>query len=88
MNPLFPVNFAHTLQLPFSDYWIPKDTVDPNNKNIYIPSIPVIYRDFSPVGEGVDTSGFYDTPSSYLFAVAKYAQLVYSNNEDILSFSP
>lgn len=72
----------------FSDYWVTKDTVDQNNKNIYIPSIPIIYRDFSPVGDGVDTSGFYDTPSSYLFAVAKYAQLVYSNNEDILAFSP
>ena len=50
-----------------------KDTINPNNKNIYIPSIPVIYKDFSPVGEDVDTSDFYDTPSSYLFAVAKYA---------------
>nr|UVM91841.1 MAG: hypothetical protein [Bacteriophage sp.] len=60
----------------FSDYWDGKlkktqDGVDyPDNVNIY--------RDFSPSTLG--TNGF-DVPSSYLFAVAKYARLIFKDDE-------
>lgn len=60
----------------FSDYWDGKlkktqDGVDyPDNVNIY--------RDFSPSTLG---SNGFDIPSSYLFAVAKYARLIFKDDE-------
>lgn len=60
----------------FSDYWDGKlkktqDGVDyPGNVNIY--------RDFSPSTLG---SNGFDVPSSYLFAVAKYARLIFKDDE-------
>ena len=60
----------------FSDYWYGKlkktqDGVDyPDNVNIY--------RDFSPSTLG---SNGFDVPSSYLFAVAKYARLIFKDDE-------
>lgn len=60
----------------FSDYWDgqlkkTQDGVDyPDNVNIY--------RDFSPSTLG--PNGF-DVPSSYLFAVAKYARLIFKDDE-------
>lgn len=60
----------------FSDYWDgqlkkTQDGVDyPNNVNIY--------RDFSPSTLG---SNGFDVPSSYLFAVAKYARLIFKDDE-------
>lgn len=57
----------------FSDYWYSnKETSD----KLDIPGEITIYRDFSPNG----FSG-YDIPSSYLFAVAKYAKLNYLNED-------
>ena len=60
----------------FSDYWDgqlkkTQDGVDyPDNVNIY--------RDFSPSTLG---SNGFDVPSSYLFAVAKYARLIFKDDE-------
>lgn len=60
----------------FSDYWYgqlkkTQDGVDyPDNVNIY--------RDFSPSTLG---SNGFDVPSSYLFAVAKYARLIFKDDE-------
>lgn len=60
----------------FSDYWDgqlkkTQDGVDyPDNVNIY--------RDFSPSTLG---SNGFDIPSSYLFAVAKYARLIFKDDE-------
>ena len=59
----------------FSDYWnnnhTTKDGVD-------YPNGVTIYRDFQPNNvEG------YDIPSSYLFAVAKYARLIWGSDSDV-----
>ena len=54
----------------FSDYW--KGTSTEQNDIVY-PEAIHIYRDFSPASLG--DAGF-DVPSSYLFAVAKYARLI------------
>lgn len=65
----------------FSDYWQTTETKEAENdtdkeyhNNLYNNTNIKIYRDFSP---NPTKSGFkgYDTPSSYLFAVAKYAAL-------------
>lgn len=60
----------------FSDYWhsnfITKEGVDS-------PSDAIIYRDFSPNSMGENG---YDIPSSYLFAIAKYAKLIFNDNSD------
>lgn len=53
----------------FSDYWHGTKTT---LNNIDYPSKTSIYRDFSPRLLG---DAGYDIPSSYLFAVAKYARL-------------
>lgn len=64
----------------FSDYWKSSNTGTSLNPAI-------IYRDFSP-SQSQDTGiGFFDTPSSYIFAVAKYAKSVYQDNE-LLFFHP
>lgn len=55
----------------FSDYWLSNCVTD---NGIDKPTEATIYRDFCPIslmGDG------YDIPSSYLFAVAKYARLIF-----------
>ena len=62
----------------FSDYWDSQITKTENE--IDYPTVVKIYRDFCP-----NNIQGYDVPSSYLFAVAKYARLVlqdYSDTED------
>lgn len=60
----------------FSDYWhsnsVTRDGID-------YPSDAIIYRDFSPNSMGENG---YDIPSSYLFAIAKYAKLIFNDNSD------
>lgn len=78
----------------FSDYW--KNATDRfgNNSN-------VIYRDFYPdkdiIGkisvndryENINVPDGYDIPSSYLFAIAKYAKILYTvNNYDRYKTNP
>jgi hypothetical protein len=62
----------------FSDYW----SYDETNKlsdGTVVPTSIVIYRDYSPKagsvtsGTSIASGDFYDTPSSYIFAIPKYA---------------
>ena len=58
----------------FSDYWDWANSFDGENF-----TSTKIYRDFAPKGGGeseVGADSFYDVPSSYLFAIAKYAYFV------------
>lgn len=62
----------------FSDYWSYDDSHVETDGTVN-PSEVTIYRDFSPKSNaagGTNAADFYDTPSSYLFAVAKYSRLV------------
>lgn len=55
----------------FSDYWYAQDSGDTEidlNK-----SLSIVYRDYYPNTANVETG--YDVPSSYLFAIAKYAKI-------------
>ena len=55
----------------FSDYWYAQDSRDTEidlNK-----SLSIVYRDYYPNTANVETG--YDVPSSYLFAIAKYAKI-------------
>ena len=54
----------------FSDYWYGAKTT---TNHIDYPEKVTVYRDFSPKLLG---DAGYDIPSSYLFAVAKYARLI------------
>lgn len=60
----------------FSDYWHSSYTTKGDTD---YPTNATIYRDFSPHSMG--ENGF-DVPSSYLFAVAKYAKLIYNSTSD------
>ena len=55
----------------FSDYW-------QSNVVSGVLESTEVYRDFSPKNDSTETedSGFFDTPSSYLFGIAKYAYFV------------
>lgn len=72
----------------FSDFWSYTDNVE-EGSSITTPSQITVYRDFSPkrlikaggTSVGVSSGDFYDTASSYLFAVAKYARLVTSTGD-------
>jgi len=58
----------------FSDYW---DWANSINGGNFVST--KIYRDFAPVGGGsseIGADSFFDVPSSYLFAIAKYAYFV------------
>ena len=68
----------------FSDYWEYNDIENPSSGSI-TPTYVTIYRDYSPRAGG-DSSDFYDTASSYLFAIAKYAR--YKNNTETTFFWP
>ena len=59
----------------FSDYWNNNHTT---LDNIDYPQGVMVYRDFSPRSLGENG---YDIPSSYLFAVAKYARLIWQSGE-------
>lgn len=67
----------------FSDYWGYNDIE--NASGSMTPTYVTIYRDYSPKAEG-DSSDFYDTASSYLFAIAKYAR--YKNKTETTTFWP
>lgn len=60
----------------FSDYWHSSYTTQGDTD---YPTSAKIYRDFSPHSLG--ENGF-DIPSSYIFAVAKYAKLIYNSTTD------
>lgn len=60
----------------FSDYWNSSKTTQ---SGIDYPTDAIIYRDFSPNSMGENG---YDIPSSYLFAVAKYAKLIFSSTTE------
>lgn len=60
----------------FSDYWDSKITKDDKGNNIL--SEVEIYRDWAPSHDN-STSEFFDVPSSYLFAIAKYAYTILKN---------
>lgn len=65
----------------FSDYWSYDDS-NVDSEGTVTPTSVTIYRDFSPrasSGSTIGAADFYDTPSSYLFAVAKYARLRAAN---------
>lgn len=57
----------------FSDYWDWKNSISSGD----FESVK-IYRDYAPKVEGseINSASFYDIPSSYLFAIAKYAYFV------------
>lgn len=59
----------------FSDYWRYNENVQ---GNIVTPNYVVIYNDYSPKSDSD-----FDTPSSYLFALAKYAKFIYPNDSNI-----
>lgn len=61
----------------FSDYWKSTYTED---GDVVIPNIVKVYRDFYPNGDACKNSNIelpigYDIPSSFLFAIAKYARI-------------
>lgn len=60
----------------FSDYWDGK--LKKTQYGVDYPDNVNIYRDFSPSTLG---SNGFDVPSSYLFAVAKYARLIFKDDE-------
>ena len=69
----------------FSDYWT--SGIDSNGK--ILPA--TVYRDYSPKkreGEEDDSSSFYDVPSSFLFAIAKYGYEVLNHPEEFIASVP
>lgn len=77
MDTCLGINNAgnNTNYFAYSDYWNSKETE--YSKNTVTISNAEIYRDFSPASIG--ESGF-DVPSSYLFAVAKYARHIFDSD--------
>ena len=61
----------------FSDYWDWKNSIEEGTLGKV-----KVYRDYAPKGEEgtVGTDSYFDTPSSYLFAIAKYAYQVLSRS--------
>ena len=66
----------------FSDYW--SCPITKTEGNVQYPSSAVIYRDFSPHSLG---AAGYDVPTNYLFTIAKYAKLVYPENDQEYSLT-
>lgn len=60
----------------FSDYW--HSQIKKTVNEVEYPSAVQIYRDFSPHALGENG---YDVPTNYLFTVAKYAKLIFSDNQ-------
>lgn len=67
----------------FSDYW--DGQVEKTQDGVDYPKNVRIYRDFSPSTLG---SNGFDVPSSYLFAVAKYARLIFKDDEQYTVYYP
>lgn len=65
----------------FSDFWSYTDVEE--SEGITKPSHVTIYRDYSPKSEDADSSEYFDTASSYLFAIAKYSRIVKAEDEKI-----
>lgn len=64
---------GETNKYAFTNYWV---TLHKNTSNILEQSS--IFNDFYPVtsaGDAINNKPGYDTPSSYLFAIAKYASI-------------
>lgn len=59
----------------FSDYW--HSQISKTANDVEYPSAVRIYRDFSPNSLGENG---YDVPTNYLFTVAKYSKLIFSDN--------
>lgn len=59
----------------FSDYW--HSQINKTVNDVEYPSAVKIYRDFSPHSLGENG---YDVPTNYLFTVAKYAKLIFTDN--------
>lgn len=59
----------------FSDYW--HSQINKTVNEVEYPSAVRIYRDFSPHSLGENG---YDVPTNYLFTVAKYAKLIFTDN--------
>ena len=57
----------------FSDYWNVETTLDSQNKKHI--SEATIWRDYSPA-TGENAAEYFDSPSTYLFALAKYANSI------------
>ena len=74
-----------TSYFAFSDYW---DYREEEQADRVIPSGVTIYRDYSPKPDNADDSDYYDTASSYLFAVAKYARFIDLPNNDVTTMWP
>lgn len=68
----------------FSDYWASNKVT---NDNVDIPSSVTVYKDFSPESLTASAEGF-DVPSTYLFAVAKYARIVLNSEETYTTSYP
>lgn len=77
MDTCFGLNNAGVAAITyfaFTDYWLSNCITE---SGVDKPTEATIYRDFCPIslsGEG------YDIPSSYLFAVAKYARLIFGDD--------
>lgn len=88
MDTCLGVNNAgkDTSYFAFSDYWAHDDSNV--SGDIITPKAINIYRDYSPKNKSDEEGGgdFYDTASSYLFAVAKYA--IYSIDNSITEYWP
>ena len=73
----------------FSDYWVTNYKEQGGKK---IPQPAIIYRDYSPLTSTGARDKFYDVPSSYLFAIAKYAPLIVdasdSSASEVREFNP
>lgn len=68
----------------FSDYYYANSTIQ---NNLITSQIKTIYRDFFPKKEANDVIHGFDTPSSYLFAIAKYHAMLTRQNIDIFAFN-
>jgi hypothetical protein len=73
----------------FSDYWGSTEELSPytinvigeeNAQPVYVLGSIDILRDHTP--NTVTKKDFFDTPSSYLFAIAKYAKSILGSNGD------
>lgn len=79
---------ADVVYFAFSDYWV--STITRDTLGNIVPSPITVYRDFYPeINETnkKDIPQGYDIASSYLFAIAKYAQ-IFVNNDLVKSVTP
>ena len=93
MDTCLGINNAgtYTNYYAFSDYWVTNWTE--TSAGVGQLSQASIYRDYRPNATGEDAKSFFDKPSSYLFAVAKYAYCVLNafgvdRLENILQYDP